>query len=28
VWSNRIITGVSGYFVAYGCYVFAVAGLK
>jgi uncharacterized membrane protein YfcA len=28
VWSNRIITGVSGYFVAYGCYVFAVAGLN
>jgi uncharacterized membrane protein YfcA len=28
LWSNRIITGVSGYFVAYGCYVFAVAGLK
>ena len=27
-WSSRIITGVSGYFVAYGCYVFAVAGLK
>jgi len=28
IWSNRIITAVSGYFVAYGCYVFALAGLK
>jgi uncharacterized membrane protein YfcA len=27
-WSNRIITAVSGYFVAYGCYVFAVTGLQ
>ena len=26
-WSNRIITGVSGYFVAYGCYVLAVTGI-
>jgi uncharacterized membrane protein YfcA len=26
-WSNRIITGVSGYFVAYGCYVLAVTGV-
>ncbi len=26
-WSNRIITAVSGYFVAYGCYVLAVAGV-
>jgi uncharacterized membrane protein YfcA len=26
-WSNRIITVVSGYFVAYGCYVLAVAGV-
>jgi len=28
VWSNRIITAVSGYFVAYGCYVLAVTGLS
>src|SRR5258705_84346 len=27
-WSNRIITAVSGYFVAYGSYVFAVTGLQ
>ena len=27
VWSTRIITGVSGYFVAYGCYVLAVTGV-
>ena len=27
-WSNRIITGISGYFVAYGCYVFVVTGLN
>jgi uncharacterized membrane protein YfcA len=27
-WSNRIITGVSGYFVAYGCYVLVVAGIN
>jgi uncharacterized membrane protein YfcA len=27
-WSNRIITTVSGYFVAYGCYVFVVTGLN
>ena len=27
-WSNRIVTGVSGYFVAYGCYVLAVTGLN
>jgi uncharacterized membrane protein YfcA len=26
-WSNRIITAVSGYFVAYGCYVLAVTGV-
>jgi uncharacterized protein len=26
-WSNRIVTGLSGYFVAYGCYVLAVSGL-
>jgi uncharacterized membrane protein YfcA len=26
-WSNRIVTAVSGYFVAYGCYVLAVAGV-
>ena len=26
-WSNRIITAVSGYFVAYGCYVLAVTGI-
>jgi uncharacterized protein len=26
-WSNRIVTGVSGYFVVYGCYVLAVTGL-
>src|SRR5437667_10907711 len=26
-WSNRIITAVSGYFVAYGCYVLTVAGV-
>jgi len=28
VWSNRIITGVSGYFVIYGGYVLAVSGAK
>jgi uncharacterized membrane protein YfcA len=28
VWSNRIVTAVSGYFVAYGCYVFVVTGLQ
>jgi uncharacterized membrane protein YfcA len=27
-WSNRIITAISGYFVAYGCYVLAVTGLN
>lgn len=26
-WSNRIITAVSGYFVAYGCYILAVTGV-
>jgi uncharacterized membrane protein YfcA len=26
-WSNRIITAISGYFVAYGCYVLVVTGV-
>ena len=26
-WSNRIVTTVSGYFIAYGCYVLAVTGV-
>jgi uncharacterized protein len=27
IWSRRIITGISGYFVAYGCYVLALSGI-
>jgi hypothetical protein len=26
-WSNRIIVAISGYFVAYGCYVLVATGL-
>ena len=28
IWSTRIITGVSGYFLAYGCYTLAIVGVK